>query len=50
MVNRKAVLAATGILMPILSITAIVLRFIARRVRKVHYGPDDWLIVAASVR
>lgn len=49
MVDRKAVLVAMGVLMSILSITAVALRFLARHVRKVQYGLDDWFVVAALV-
>lgn len=49
MANRQAILVAMGILMAILSITAVGLRLLARRTRKMRLGADDYTVLAALV-
>ena len=37
------------ILFPLLAVLAVIARFSARRITKLRFGADDWLILAALV-
>ena len=41
---------ALSIAFPTISVLAVILRFEARRVKRVYLGADDWTILAAEVR
>lgn len=43
------VMLALGIIFPIISITSVILRFEARRLRRLKLEADDWTILAALV-
>ena len=44
------VMLALGIIFPIISITSVILRFEARRLRRLRLEADDWTILAALVK
>ena len=47
--DEQSTILALGIVFPILSTLAVVLRFEARRFKRIHVGADDWTILAALV-
>ena len=48
--NQRLAVIIVPIPMTILAITAVVLRFTARRMQRVHLGADDYTILGALVR
>lgn len=48
--DQRPTILALSIAFPIISVLAVILRFEARRVKRVHLGADDWTILAALVR
>ena len=47
--DQRPTILALSIVFPIISITAVLLRFQARRVNHVQLGPDDWTVLVALV-
>ncbi len=47
--DQRPTILALGITLPIISILSVILRFEARRVKRVYLGADDWTILAALV-
>ena len=47
--NRKSLQIRTGIILTILIIVAVVLRFVARYIRKLEFKADDWFALASLV-
>ena len=47
--DKRTLVVSTGIAMLILAVVAVVLRFVSRRVIRVPFLIDDWLMLAALV-
>ena len=47
--NEQSTILALNIAFPIVSTLAVILRFEARRVKRIHLGADDWTILVALV-
>jgi len=47
--DQRPTILALSIAFPIISILSVLLRFEARRVKRVYIGADDWTILAALV-
>ena len=50
MSSLKPTIAALGVAMPLLAVAAVMLRFKARQMKRMHLGADDFTIVPALVR
>lgn len=48
--DQRPTVLALSIALPIISVLAVILRFEARRVKRVYLGADDLAILAAQVR
>ena len=47
--DRRPTILALCIVSPIISVTAVLLRFEARRINHVRLGADDWTVLFALV-
>lgn len=50
MTSLKPTIVGLGVSMPVLAVTAVMLRIKARRMKKLDLGADDYTIIAALVR
>ena len=48
--NQKPLILGLSIAFPVVATAAVILRFEARRVKRLRFGADDWTILAALVR
>ncbi len=48
--DQRPTILALSIAFPIISILSVILRFEARRVKRIYIEADDWTILAALVR
>ena len=49
MTDRKPLVIALAVIMPILATTAVVLRLVSRRIKKVRLEADDYTVLIALV-
>lgn len=47
--SQAPAILATGSVFTTLSVLAVILRFVARRIKRTQFGLDDWTILAALV-